>query len=143
MSGQVMKLATGLELKVPVEVDRKCGKTSEGKQVEVTLNMKINDTDLSIRTCHALTQAGINTVAELAKCTYADLEKIKNLGKKSVLEVRELLGRCDVELEVPNGFLNNTFKLQIPKDAIKSGRITVTFDYDKETGDYQIVEIQQ
>ena len=54
-------------------------------------NLNIEDLDLSIRSSNCLKRAGILTVQELTQKTEAEMMKIRNLGKKSLLEVKNKL----------------------------------------------------
>ena len=53
--------------------------------------MTIEELDLSIRSMNCLKRASIATVMELTQKTEEDMMKIKNLGKKSLKEVKEKL----------------------------------------------------
>ncbi len=55
------------------------------------LEMKVEELDLSQRSSNCLRRAGIQTVAELANRTEEDLIKVKNLGRKSLKEIKEKL----------------------------------------------------
>lgn len=61
----------------------------DGQKV-VTID-RIRDQDLSIRLSERLILNGIGTVEDLAKHTKKDLLKIRGLGKKSIIEVEDLL----------------------------------------------------
>ncbi len=52
-----------------------------------TLEMSIDELDLSVRSHNCLKRAGINTVADLANKTEEDMMKVRNLGRKSLEEV--------------------------------------------------------
>lgn len=54
-------------------------------------NMPIEDLDLSVRSYNCLKRAGIQTVAELTQKTEDEMMKVRNLGKKSLKEVKEKL----------------------------------------------------
>ena len=54
-------------------------------------DMTIEELDLSIRSMNCLKRASIATVMELTQKTEEDMMKIKNLGKKSLKEVKEKL----------------------------------------------------
>lgn len=54
-------------------------------------NMPIEDLDLSVRSYNCLKRANITTVAELTQKTEDEMMKVKNLGKKSLKEVKEKL----------------------------------------------------
>ena len=53
--------------------------------------MTIEELDLSIRSMNCLKRASIQTVMELTQKTEEDMMKVKNLGKKSLKEVKEKL----------------------------------------------------
>ena len=53
------------------------------------LDMTIEELDLSVRSYNCLKRAGIQTVQELASKTEDDMIKVRNLGKKSLKEVKE------------------------------------------------------
>ena len=53
--------------------------------------MTIEDLDLSVRSFNCLKRAGIATVMELTNRTEEDMMKVRNLGKKSLKEVKEKL----------------------------------------------------
>ncbi len=52
-----------------------------------TLEMSIDELDLSVRSHNCLKRAGINTVADLVGKTEEDMMKVRNLGRKSLEEV--------------------------------------------------------
>ncbi len=53
--------------------------------------MSIDDLDLSVRSNNCLRRAGINTVEELIQKTEADMIKVRNLGSKSLEEIKKKL----------------------------------------------------
>lgn len=53
--------------------------------------MTIEELDLSVRSYNCLKRAGINTVQELTDKSEMDMMKVRNLGRKSLVEVREKL----------------------------------------------------
>lgn len=53
--------------------------------------VSIEELPLPTRTVNALKKAGINTLSELANKTDEDLADVKNLGEKSVQEIKKLL----------------------------------------------------
>ncbi|MFC6169683.1 DNA-directed RNA polymerase subunit alpha [Loigolactobacillus jiayinensis] len=58
---------------------------------EKMLEMTIEELDLSVRSYNCLKRAGINTVQELTNKTEADMMKVRNLGRKSLEEVKTKL----------------------------------------------------
>jgi DNA-directed RNA polymerase subunit alpha len=63
----------------------------EEDQKEKVLEMTIEELDLSVRSYNCLKRAGINTVQELAHKTEEDMMKVRNLGRKSLEEVKHKL----------------------------------------------------
>ena len=54
-------------------------------------NFTIEELDLSVRSYNCLKRAGIATILELTDRTEEDMMKVKNLGKKSLKEIKEKL----------------------------------------------------
>lgn len=54
-------------------------------------SLSIDDLDLSVRSSNCLRRAGINTVEELCQKTEEDMMKVRNLGRKSLDEVKKKL----------------------------------------------------
>ena len=54
-------------------------------------DMTIEELDLSVRSYNCLKRAGIQTVLELTQKSEEDMMKVRNLGKKSLKEVKEKL----------------------------------------------------
>jgi DNA-directed RNA polymerase subunit alpha len=70
----------------------------EEEAIDRLLEMTIEELDLSVRSYNCLKRAGINTVEELTRKTEEDMMKVRNLGKKSLQEVREKLGALGLSL---------------------------------------------
>ncbi|MBY7141710.1 DNA-directed RNA polymerase subunit alpha [Virgibacillus sp. NKC19-3] len=60
----------------------------EEDQKEKVMEMTIEELDLSVRSYNCLKRAGINTVQELANKSEEDMMKVRNLGRKSLEEVK-------------------------------------------------------
>lgn len=83
--------------------------TDEARQVEVMvekeetqkekmLEMTIEELDLSVRSYNCLKRAGINTVEELTNKSEPEMMKVRNLGRKSLEEVKNKLAALDLSL---------------------------------------------
>lgn len=70
----------------------------EDEQNSQILEMQIEDLDLSVRSYNCLKRAGINTVEELTQKTEEDMMKVRNLGKKSLKEVKQKLDELGLNL---------------------------------------------
>lgn len=66
------------------------------------LDMTIEDLDLSVRSFNCLKRANINTVADLAEKTEDDMMKVRNLGHKSLEEVKKKLEELGLTLKQNN-----------------------------------------
>ena len=71
---------------------------AEEKPENGPATMSIDDLDLSVRSNNCLRRAGINTVEELTQKTEEDMMKVRNLGKKSLDEVKKKLSDLGLSL---------------------------------------------
>jgi len=62
-------------------------------------NLSVEEIGLPTRVANALVNAGFDTVSKLAKAEAKDLEKVRNLGSKSVDVIREALREKGVEMQ--------------------------------------------
>jgi len=90
-------------LEVMVELSEKAKEEEfmierEDEQNSQILEMQIEDLDLSVRSYNCLKRAGINTVDELARKSEEDMMKVRNLGKKSLKEVKQKLDELGLGL---------------------------------------------
>lgn len=83
--------------------------TQEAGQVEIMvekeedekdkiLETTIEELELSVRSSNCLKRAGINTVEQLTSKTEEELMKVRNLGKKSLDEIKERLENLNLSL---------------------------------------------
>ena len=75
--------------------------TKEDDSKEKTLEMTIEELDLSVRSFNCLKRAGINTVEDLTNKTEEEMMKVRNLGRKSLEEVFQKLEELGFSLK-PN-----------------------------------------
>lgn len=85
---QLDEAANSLEIMVEKEEDQK----------EKALEMTIEELELSVRSFNCLKRANINTVEELTQKSEDDMMKVRNLGKKSLDEVKEKLEELGLSL---------------------------------------------
>lgn len=83
-------------LEVVVELSEKASSTeymieAEDDNQNRKLEMTIDDLDLSVRSYNCLKRAQLNTVAELTAKSEEDMIKVRNLGRKSLKEIKEKL----------------------------------------------------
>lgn len=68
-------------------------------QVKMPLDILINELDIPMRSLTCLTAHGVKTIDELLGYTKSDLQKIRNLGKKSAADIERALNACGYELK--------------------------------------------
>ena len=83
-------------LEVVVELSEKASTSNymieaEDEAQNRRLEMTIDELDLSVRSYNCLKRAGLNTVAELTAKSEEDMIKVRNLGRKSLKEIKEKL----------------------------------------------------
>ncbi|RYI30574.1 hypothetical protein EVU96_09165 [Bacillus infantis] len=59
--------------------------------VETPDTRSIDELDLSVRTYHCLLKAGYKTVQQVKDASYVELSKIRNMGSRSIQELKEVL----------------------------------------------------
>ena len=62
------------------------------------LSMSVDELELSVRSSNCLKNANIRTVSELVQKTETELLKTRNFGKKSLNEIRTILGDMNLSL---------------------------------------------
>ncbi|MCI7146336.1 MAG: DNA-directed RNA polymerase subunit alpha [Clostridiales bacterium] len=80
--------AEGMEIMIEKEVNQ------QAKALEMT----IEELELSVRSFNCLKRAAINTVEELTRKSEEDMMKVRNLGKKSLDEVKNKLEELGLSL---------------------------------------------
>ena len=70
----------------------------EEAEKEKMLIMTIEELDLSVRSYNCLKRAGINTIQELTNKSEAEMIKVRNLGRKSLEEVKHKLANLELSL---------------------------------------------
>ncbi|GAB6099873.1 DNA-directed RNA polymerase subunit alpha [Halanaerocella petrolearia] len=73
----------------------------EEEEKNEILETTIEELDLSVRSSNCLKRAGIDTVEELTSTTENELMQIRNLGKKSLQEIKAKLAELDLTLKQP------------------------------------------
>ena len=70
----------------------------ELEKLEKLLNMDVRDLELTVRASNCLTAAKIETIGELVSRPESEMLKYRNFGKKSLDEIKVLLGKYDLHL---------------------------------------------
>lgn len=74
--------------------------SASGEKSEFNPNLlkSVNELELSVRSYNCLKNANIKTIAELVQKTEAEMLKTKNFGRKSLNEIKEILGTMGLHL---------------------------------------------
>mgnify|MGYP000388088250 FL=1 len=85
-----------------LEVKEKEVEVSE-EPVAYTTHKMIEDLELSVRSYNCLKRAGIATVDELTQKTEEEMIHVRNLGKKSLQEVKDKIKELGLSFKQNNG----------------------------------------
>lgn len=78
------------------------GFEEEQKRISDNVLFKeIGELDLTVRTYNCLNRARLKTIGDIVKKTEDDMKKIRNLGKKSLKEIREKLYQFNLDFKKP------------------------------------------
>jgi DNA-directed RNA polymerase subunit alpha len=81
------------------------------------LNTPVEELELSVRSSNCLKNANIRTIGELTKKTEADIAKSRNVGKKSLTEIKEKLQEWNLSLGMTDySHLKNSVSFKKPKE---------------------------
>lgn len=70
----------------------------QGDRYTEHLNKSVEDLELSVRSYNCLMNANIRTIGDLVMTTEADMMKTKNFGRKSLIEINEILDSMGLHL---------------------------------------------
>ena len=89
----------GLARELNVEAEGiEIGPSPVDEQIAESLNLPVEDLELSVRSYNCLKREGIHTVGELVARSEEDLLDIRNFGSKSIDEVRDTLANLGLSL---------------------------------------------
>jgi len=83
--------------------------STDDQVIAEKLRLKVEDLELSVRSSNCLRQAGIHTIADLVRNKETDMLKHKNFGRKSLVELNDLLSSMglnfgmDVDIYLKDG----------------------------------------
>jgi DNA-directed RNA polymerase subunit alpha len=91
-----------------INIDEEDEDEVEGTPVEISdqdrevwvekLNKSVDEMELSVRSYNCLKNANIRTIGELVQKTESEMLKTKNFGRKSLNEIKEILGEMGLSL---------------------------------------------
>ncbi|MDP2943772.1 MAG: DNA-directed RNA polymerase subunit alpha [Candidatus Omnitrophota bacterium] len=83
------------------EMEEELELTPEEKTLYEKLKLPVSELELSVRSSNCLREANIKTIADLVRKTEEEMLEFKNFGKKSLSEIKELLGNLGLTLGMP------------------------------------------
>jgi DNA-directed RNA polymerase subunit alpha len=83
--------------------------TEQSEEINENLFRRVDELELSVRSANCLQNAGIEYIYQLVEKTEAEMLKTKNFGRKSLNEIKELLGELGLALgtKLPPNFPRN------------------------------------
>ena len=99
-AGRTLVELFGLARELNVEAEGiEIGPSPVDEQITESLNLPVEDLDLSVRSYNCLKREGIHTVGELVARSEEDLLDIRNFGSKSIDEVKQKLAELGLALK--------------------------------------------
>jgi len=86
---------------IPEELEEEELMSPEETQMYEKLRMSISELELSVRSSNCLREANIKTIADLVRKSESELLALRNFGKKSLTEVKELIVGMGLTLGMP------------------------------------------
>jgi DNA-directed RNA polymerase subunit alpha len=83
---------------LPEEVEDEPQMSKEESALYEKLRLPISELELSVRSANCLREANIKTIVELVKQNEEEMLGLKNFGKKSLTEIKELLAVMGLSL---------------------------------------------
>ena len=91
-------LLTSAPAVAPTEAEVEPGELLPRAELNENLFRNVDELELSVRASNCLKTANIRTIADLVQRTEAELLKTKNFGKKSLNEIKTILGEMGLSL---------------------------------------------
>jgi DNA-directed RNA polymerase subunit alpha len=112
--------------------------TEKGSQFNPNLYRSVEELELSVRSANCLQNASIRYIYELVQRTEAEMLKTKNFGRKSLNEIKEILGEMGLSLGMKlDGFVAPAHgaKPAVEAAEVTAGGSDLEFDSGFDGGD--------
>ncbi len=83
---------------LPEDAEEEAEITKEERELYEKLKLPISELELSVRSSNCLREANIKTIADLVKKNEDEMLGFKNFGKKSLMEIKELIAGMGLSL---------------------------------------------
>ncbi|MBN1521423.1 MAG: DNA-directed RNA polymerase subunit alpha [Candidatus Aureabacteria bacterium] len=87
----------------------------EEQEIEKIMNLPISEIELSVRSANCIAGANISSIGELAEKSEAEMLKYRNFGKKSLNEIKEVLGELGLTLGMSQQEIREALKTRRKK----------------------------
>ncbi len=110
--------------------------TEKGSQFNPNLYRSVEELELSVRSANCLQNANIRYIYELVQKTEAEMLKTKNFGRKSLNEIKEILGEMGLSLGMKlDGFVAPAHGAKPAVEASADADSTLAFDDEEGSED--------
>jgi DNA-directed RNA polymerase subunit alpha len=100
------------------------------KNININLIKTIDELELSVRSHNCLKNANIKTIADLVQKTENEMLKTKNFGRKSLLEIKEILKSMDLH-----------FGMKVDQEAVEALREKIR--QSEESGEENAIDLAE
>jgi DNA-directed RNA polymerase subunit alpha len=70
----------------------------QGQRRNPYLDRSLDELELSVATSNALAEGGVRTIGELCRRTETEVLKLRNIGRKGLREIKEILSALGLSL---------------------------------------------
>src|SRR5438045_6523683 len=98
LAAKLLKGHTAIFINFEEELEAESSREEKPQIRNENLNRSVEELELSVRSYNCLKNANIQTIGELVQKTEAEMIKTRNFGRKSLTEIKEILGTMGLGL---------------------------------------------
>lgn len=99
IASKILKEQVSIFINFPEDIEPELPEPAEsGDKLNDNLLRTVEELELSVRSANCLSNANINIVGDLVQRTESEMLKTKNFGRKSLKEIKEILGEMGLSL---------------------------------------------
>ena len=114
-AAKILKDQLSIFINFEEEVERSVVETAAAAQLNEVLYRPVDELELSVRSANCLQNADIKYIGELVQRTEGEMLRTKNFGRKSLNEIKEILGSLNLEF----GMSLDSFPLRKDLDRMR------------------------
>merc|ERR1712151_1146832 len=102
IAANILKEQVSIFINFPKNIDITPHIHSKSEDIEINNNLlkRIDEIELSVRSANCLANAGIKKIGDLVQRTEIEMLKTKNFGRKSLKEIKDVLGEMNLSLNM-------------------------------------------